>query len=252
VTGGTQDGTVNLTNNGTANLTNFRGATLTNGGTATLNGSQFGSSTNSGNLSLKGTSVIAGLTNTGTLTQVSDTNTILDLDNQGSLVINGDVLRLSGSPKQSKAGASTTLNGGELVMWAHAVFQLQAGNLFGRASGSTIGGDISNTGGTIYAGGTTGTLEIVGNYTQGAGGTLNIGVDVGNGTNSSLKVDYSATLAGTLTVNWSDGTPATGSTWNVAMFVGGTGGTDFTTLTGTNGPGFTHVAGTWNPYTIKV
>jgi filamentous hemagglutinin len=233
-------------------------STLTNNGTATLNGAGvgFGTLTNGGTLSLQGGCGCGGVgavTNTGTINQVSDSNLLRDLDNKGAIVINGGQLKLSGSPRQTGAGASITFNGGGLwVVAGAAALQLQAGNVFGSASGSTISGSVSNSGATIYAGGNTGTLEITGTYNQGSGGFLNIGVDVTNKTNSMLKVDGTSTLAGGLIVKWSNGTPAVGSTWNVASFGGGTGGTDFTAVTGMNGPAPTHVANTWDPYTVKV
>jgi len=235
--------------NSTGNLT------LNNSGTANLKNAWFTTVTNSGTLALSGGGgEISTLTNTGTLNQVSDLNVVQNFVNQGTVSLLGGTLQFSQSAKQTTAGASIVFNGGSMSTLAVAgAFQLMAGNLFGSASGSKIGGDVSNTGGTIYVGGTTGTLETTGNYTQGSGGSLNIGVDVNKGTNGMLKVDgWTVSLAGSLFINWTDGTPTPGSTWNVASFPSGTGGTDFTAFNGIGGPRPSHVAGTWNPYTVKV
>jgi hypothetical protein len=255
---GTQNG-VNVTNAGTANLNGFLGTTLTNSGTATLTGGGFDTVTNnnSGNLTFQGgAGASSSFTNKGSFTLASDTSNVSNFDNQGSVVLNGGTLSLYGGyAKQSTAGASFNFNGGILDVSNFAPFgsfQLLAGNMFGSASGSTIKGNLSNTGGTLYAGGTTGLLTITGSYNQGTGGNLVISVDVNQQTNSELNAELASTLAGTLTINWTDGTPAAGSTWNVALFQKGTGNTDFSSIVGNNGPAPTHVANTWTPYTVKV
>lgn len=228
------------------------GGSITNAGTFNLleNASAV-SVTNNGTLKLHGGNTISvSVTNNGTLNQSAGTNTIHALDNKGSLVLNAGLLKLNTSAKQSGAGASTTFNGAELELLANITFLLQAGNLFGSANGSRIWGHVNNSGGTIYAGGTTGTLEMT-HYTQGSGGTLNIGVDVNGGKTAKLKA-ATVNLAGTLTINWTNGTPAAGSEWEICDF--GLHMGDFATFSsmGSATPTYTHMAGTWSPYKIKV
>lgn len=87
----------------------------------------------------------------------------------------------SGAQLQTSA---LTLNGGEL------------------RGGGTILGDIFNVAGTVRPGSSPGSLTIVGDYTQGASGTLVMEI-AGNAPGSShdyLGIDATATLDGTLTV----------------------------------------------------
>lgn len=231
-----------ITNNGILHLVSTAIVSVTNNGTLNLN-------------ALGGSTISLSCTNNGIINQSGGDNTINDLDNKGSLTLNGGTLTLGGSfAKQTAINARTTFNGGSLSMALNVTFKLQLGELWGSAAGSEISGDVDNSGGTIYAGGTTGTLEIGGNYTQGTNGTLVVGVNVAGGTTSKLKVTGTATLGGTLTVNWS-GTPDAGSEWEVALFQGGVMMmSDFTSFTsmGDANPVYTHKADTWNPYKIKV
>ncbi len=69
----------------------------------------------------------------------------------------------------------------------------------------TITGDVDNTaGGTVEPGASVGTLTIDGDYTQGSDSTLDI--EVTSEATSHLVVSGTATLAGTLVINYEDGT----------------------------------------------
>jgi len=78
-----------------------------------------------------------------------------------------------------------------------------AGTLRGHGS---IAGNVNNTG-TVWPGGSIGTLTIGGNYTQGPGGTLQ--VEVSPTVASQLKVGGAASLAGTLSLLYAPGTYTT-------------------------------------------
>jgi hypothetical protein len=237
VTGGDQTAAT-LTNNGTANLANSNWKSVTTGGTMSLS---------------KGSGAVT-LTNTGTLNVVSDTDDLGTFDNQGTLSLNGGTLRLTAGGTQTTAGASTVFNGGSMTVFPNAAYVLQAGNLYGNANGSTFRGDLTNNGASLYASGLTGTGTFTisgGQYTQGAGGTLVITVDVNKNQVGMLQAPI-ASLGGTLTINWIDGTPALRSIWNVLSFSNGIGATNFATINGLNGPSPTYVAGSSAPYQVKV
>lgn len=219
--------------------------------------------TNNGTLNLSangGNTITSGCTNSGTINQPGGNNSIFNLDNKGSIFLNGGELTLGGTfGKQTGARATTTFNGGTLRLnLGGNAFLLQAGNLVGSPNGSTIFGSVTNSGGVIYAGGTTGTLELWGGaYTQqGTEAKLVIGVDVNGGTTSKLKAS-AGNLGGKLEVNWTNGTPGAGSEWAIINFItlmppALTGDFDQFTSSGTANPTYTHMAGTVNPYKIKV
>ncbi len=77
----------------------------------------------------------------------------------------------------------------------------------GRLTGvGTVGGSVDNQTGTVAPGASPGTLSVNGNYSQGAGGTLEIEADgTGAGQFDKLAVGGSATLGGTLALKPSAG-----------------------------------------------
>src|SRR5205823_3490403 len=84
---------------------------------------------------------------------------------------------------QAASGAATIFNGGTM----HGDYDVLAGSLKGSPAGSTILGSLSNSGGTIDPGGTTGTLTVTGDYTQTAG-ILSVAVNRDTGANGTLAV----------------------------------------------------------------
>ena len=152
--------------------------------------------------------------------------------------------------QQGAAGAATTFNGGSMRAIVGNGYVVQTGSLTGSASGSTITGNLTNSGGTVDAGGTTGVLSISGKYTQNSG-TLAIGVDFTAKTNSSLAVGGQVSLADTLNVNFA-GFPGRGTTWTIITY-GATAGSDFATFTSNNGLKYVHVKpDVNNTYVIQI
>jgi hypothetical protein len=256
VTGGTWLGGLITTQKGptppqNATFTASGGTTsfkLDNGGTASISGVSLGTVNNSGTLTMQANAKTSTVVNTGTLNVNNGLNNSCGgLDNQGTLSLNGGILTLPSGGVQSTAGASTVFNGGELDVPTGS-YTLNGGNLYGNASGSLLAGALVNLGGTVYAGGTTGTF-VVGHssYTQGPAGTLFIQIDVDKGTNSFLRATV-ANLAGTLRVEWTDGIPTLADVWTIGSF--NAQGTDFTTLTGNER--YLHLGSGTSPYFITL
>jgi len=145
-------------------------------------------------------------------------------NNTGTVQANTGTLSFTSSYTQT-AGL-TRLNGGNLG--GGITFNFNGGVLDARG-GSTITGNVSNAGATVRPGMSPGTLNIVGNYTQSAGGSLDIELGgTGAGQFDVLAVTGTATLAGTLTATSFGGfTPAVGNSFQVLNFASRSG--DFTT-----------------------
>lgn len=123
------------------------------------------------------------LTNTGTVeTNGASANT--------SSLGGGGTLDQTGPAAEVVIPVGTKLNiGGSPLL-------LKAGELSG---GGTLTGSVNNSGGTLAPGASPGTLALSGNYTQGAGGSLEIEVEgTGAGQFDRLAVGGNATLGGTL------------------------------------------------------
>ncbi|MBI4672558.1 MAG: PD40 domain-containing protein [Chloroflexi bacterium] len=134
-----------------------------------------------------------------------------------------------GKTFNQNAGA-TILNGGAIKF--STPMQLQGGTLSGAG---TIKGSVNNSGGAVSPGSSAGMLEITKDYTQGAGGALNIeigGLTVGK--SDQLGIGGNATLGGTLNLSTVGGyTPKVGDTFKIMTLLGTRTGT-FATVNGTD------------------
>ncbi|MBD8872774.1 autotransporter-associated beta strand repeat-containing protein [Rhodanobacter sp. DHB23] len=144
----------------------------------------------------------------------------------GSLILDGDSSAFAGT---------TTVQAGTLEVGDAATPSAMLGGNVTVASGATlrghgtIAGDVSNNG-TVWAGGSVGTLTIGGNFTQGAGGVLEAEITA-TGQASLLAVNGTATLAGgTLVLADSAAGLAYGPTFTILTATGGVSGT-FASLT---------------------
>ena len=134
-----------------------------------------------GTLSSTGVSSIAGpVTNNGGTVNVID----------GTLTLSAPYLQ-TGSSTQIAAGATLAVPAG---------MTMSSGDL---AGSGTVAGDVANSGGTVQPGGAgaEGTLTIIGNYTQEAGGALSIDLaGTSAGEADRLKVEGAASLSGMLNI----------------------------------------------------
>jgi len=196
-----------IDNSGAFNL--LSDATMAVGSPATFNNLAGGTLVKSGGTGVSTISIGIAVNNAGTVRVVDG-----DLD--------------LGSAYTQTAGL-TALAGGTFITPGTLTFA--GGELTGF---STINGSVSNTGATIRPGGTgqTGSIIILGNYTQGSGGTLAAELGgLGEGDFDALSINGSATLSGTLDLAHFGGfTPAAGDTFRVVASTGNPG--TFTTLTG--------------------
>lgn len=133
------------------------------------------------------------------------------LMNSGTVDIQAGTLELGGTiGTHVQVGGMIKLNGGNLAL--SGPFDMQGGILMGSG---TIAGDLLNSGGTLRPGGTTpGMLAISGNYTQGAGATLDLdAAGTTPGTEfDQVNVGGVATFRGTLNVNFLNGYSAANGT----------------------------------------
>jgi filamentous hemagglutinin family protein len=139
--------------------------------------------------------------------------------NTGSVNVNGGTLGFSGG---------YTDGGGALVLGGGTVNAPASGLTFntGRLSGvGTVNGNLTNNG-TLNVGLSPGTLSVIGNYTQGAGGVLNI--ELGGTTQGVnydlLQVAGAANLGGSLVVSlFGPFVPTGGNTFDVITYASRTG-----------------------------
>jgi hypothetical protein len=129
-------------------------------------------------------------------------------------------------------------NGGQ----SNAIIEIDGGILNGTG---TIQGNVLNNGGTLFPGDDPGTLTVLGDYTQGPGGTLQI--EIGGATNySQLAVSGSAALGGTLATSFIDGfTPGADNSFQTLTSSQLSG--SFATITGLNGDQVTPVTNAGGP-----
>ncbi|HET8923222.1 MAG TPA: hypothetical protein VFN26_09540 [Candidatus Acidoferrum sp.] len=165
---------------------------------------------------------------TFTFTGVPFTNTVTNgipgtVGAGGNLVFGGGYTQTAGpTTLTTSVGPSGSISVGA------AGFNLNGGILNGTG---TITGNVINNGGHVQPGlsPTPGTLTITGNYTQGAGGILDLalaGTTAGNF--SVLAISGTATLGGTLNaLSFGGFTPPASSSFQVMTFASRTG--DFTT-----------------------
>jgi len=148
------------------------------------------------------------------------------LSNAGTVEILAGELRDDNGFTQT--AGSILLNGGSLSAGGAVV--ISGGELRGVG---TVTANVSNTGGAVRPGLSPGCLDIVGNYTQGAAGALD--VEIGGNTVCSqfdrLAVTGLATLAGTLNAALINGfSPPAGAVFQVMTFGSRVG--NFTTVNG--------------------
>ncbi len=209
------------------------------GGTVTIQGTNTtldidGSLINAGSLTLAGTasSLLAweGVDNQATGSISIQAGTAFDVSggafaNAGSLIIasGGALDVLLG---MTNAAGGDILNNGTLTA---TTLTLNGGLLHGAG---TLTADVVNTGGTVSPGNSVGTLTIVGDYTQGAGGTLNIEIGgTAAGEYDVLAVSGDVTLDGTLTAGLVNGFIPVHANYFSFLTAGGTTTGTFATLT---------------------
>lgn len=108
----------------------------------------------------------------------------------------GNTSTVNGQIDQTGAGAGVVVPAGTKLHLNSSPLLLKAGTLSG---GGTIEGSVENSGGVVSPGASPGTLSLSGNYTQGAGGRLDIEVGgTGAGQFDVLALGGTATLGGTL------------------------------------------------------
>jgi len=146
------------------------------------------------------------------------------MDQQGTVVIDaGMTLTRTGDFTQT---AGTTTVNGALTMLSNGDVDLQGGALNGTGS---ISGDVANSGGSVAPGLSAGMLSITGDYTQTAGGSLD--VEIGGFTPGTehdlLAVTGDAALAGTVSITLINGfVPVVGDSFVVLTATNVTGGFD--------------------------
>lgn len=201
-------GTGSFTKTGSGNLT-LTGTNTYSGGTIIQAGTLQGDSTSlQGNIvdnaTLSFQQNIAGtyagnIIGTGTITVSGSGTLILD----GNSTVNGGTTIQSGTLEVGDSNTSSASLGGDVNV-------LAGGTLRGHG---TIDGNVVNAG-TVWPGGSIGTLTIHGNYTQTSAGTLNIDA-MPNGQASLLAVSGTANIQGGSTVvlaqngNWAPHTAYT-------------------------------------------
>lgn len=203
-----QDGALNLTG---ASSVASGAALMLNGGTFSATGS---------------------LANAGTLTKASAGTTSVDASfaNTGVVNANAGTLDFAGGYTQNAGGL--VLAGGTVL--SSGGFTFNGGMLGG---GGALTGDVNNVAATVSPGASPGILTIVGNYTQGANGTLN--AEIGGTTPGTqydqLIVTGNATLGGAFNASFLGGfVPVAGDTFNVVQAGGAVSG-NFATATGPAG-----------------
>ncbi len=147
-----------------------------------------------------GLTTVATLHNHGLLIKSAGTgiSTIAShFRNTGTVEIQTGTLQFTGTNGLThiQTAGQTTINGGTLSVTNNAPYQVQGGELRGIG---TVAALVQNTGGNVAPGLSVGTLNIVGNYTHGASGTLRIelGGLVAGTEHDQLTVSGTATLQG--------------------------------------------------------
>jgi hypothetical protein len=237
----TNNGTVvvngTVTNNGTftngaagnlilgGSLNNNSGGSLNLGGGILINAG--GTLGNGGGIDLTGTLTLSpggGLNNNGTLSNGSSGVLALggNANNGGTLTNAGTVMIQAGGTLNNLTGSTYAQTAGKTIVAGTLnsvpAVQIQGGTLVG--DGNIIG-NVNNTGGGIQPGSLgMGTLTINGNYTQGSGGTLIIGLGgTGSGDFGVLNVTGMVTKDGTVDFTALNGfTPTTGDDFTFLLF----------------------------------
>ncbi len=214
-----------------ANIVRFNTGTINNSGTFSLDGTQTAPLLNN-----SGTNAF---NNTGTLNKttatVADVSVAFNNAASGIVTVNGGTLNISGSLTQN---GTIRVAGGGAVFSKSGGFT-NSGVLAGSGTYDVTGGALVNTGIIRPDGGgadATGTMDITGNFTQTAGGLLDLQVE-GNavGQFDRLAVSGNATLDGTVNLTAINGfIPVANQNLGVMTYASQSG--SFATL---NGTGFT-------------
>jgi len=167
-----------------------------------------------------------GMTNTGTITTSATTsaNHAIEgnLTNSGTLTLNGDLTFGVSGTTLTNSGTITLAAGKTLLLQNTATLTNDsAGTIVGTGTINASAGTFTNSG-TIEAGGiaTVGTMAITGDVTNTATSLLRI--DVTTLGNDALNISGSATLAGTIDVNFIGGAPVSGTSYTVMSFASST------------------------------
>lgn len=155
------------------------------------------------------------------------------LTNTGSIATSGasaNTSTVGGTIDQTGGSAQVAIPAGTKLSLANPLL-LKAGKLTGAG---TLTGSVDNSGGTVAPGASPGTLTVSGNYTQGAGGKLEIEIGgTGAGQFDSLAVSGNATLGGSLALQPTGGYPASSTIGDSVSFLtyGGTRNNQFGSTT---------------------
>ncbi len=234
-TGGILSGTGKKTVSGTLNLSGDQyldgtilettGATVwTGNGTLYAANAATWNNTSTGTIDLQGDADFyywygaqSTFNNAGTLTKSNGTTTddsyISGLfNNTGTVQVNKGRLRFTDGYTQT--AGTTNISGGSLT-FENSPLNLQGGTLNGTG---TITGSVSNSGGQINPGNNLGILNITGDYSQTAAGTLNL--ELGSATSfDKFNITGAADLGGTLKLNLTSGfTPTIGTKFAVLTY----------------------------------
>jgi fibronectin-binding autotransporter adhesin len=150
----------------------------------------------------------------GTAWELSSTSSFDDINANAGVFTNSGALTVANNV--DVASGATYTGAGTL-----------AGDLDVRAGGfwrgiGTVTGNVTNAG-TVAPGNSIGTQNIVGNFVQGAGGTLEVEINTAGGTDL-LNITGSATLDGALSIVGLDGDVADGTTYTFIQTTGGVAG----------------------------
>lgn len=216
---GVIDGTGALTKTGSGTLTlsgtnTYTGGTTISAGTLQIgnggtSGSMVGNVTDNGVLAFDRSDAVSFggvVSGTGSLTQAGSGILILD---GNSSAFAGTTTVAAGTLEVGDAATSTASLGGNV--------QVDTGGTL-RGHGS-VGGNVTNSG-TVWAGGSIGTLTIQGNYAQTAQGILEVEATPA-GQTSLLAVDGTSSLAGSALVLSDAGTWAPLTSYTILTATGG-------------------------------
>ncbi len=212
-------GDINISSNG--QLIVAQGGTFNIQSDRTLSGN--------GSVSVRGT--LVKNTTAGTTTLSGPAITI----DGGNLSVATGLLSLANGVTVNAGAGSVNLIGGVLATQGSSAILLNGGSLNGPG---TIQGNVTNNGGLINTGAALGSiLQVTGNYTQNANGTLAVKVGgVNPGQYDVLNVGGAATLGGNLATNLVNGfKPDVSNAFQVLTFASRTGTSNFSNYNGYRG-----------------
>jgi autotransporter-associated beta strand protein len=207
------------------------GGAVVLGGTAGTNGQTFGTDI----FLMSGGTLVFDLSSNLNLANIIESDQLAVGGAGGGLTKQGAAtLTLNGA--QTYTG-TTTVSAGTLALNGSVITNtvVNGGRFQGNASILSFMGakNLTVNGGTVAPGNSIGTINVSGNYTQGAGGTLEIEITPA-GLTDLLNITGTASLNGTLLVMPSAGSYTIGTTYTFLQSTGGVSGT-FSTFTVQNG-----------------